>query len=30
MISLQEKKLLHDILNAIDSIDLHLEGRRNF
>lgn len=30
MISLQEKKLLHDILNTIDSIDLHLEERRNF
>ena len=30
MISLQEKKLLYDILNAIISIDMHLEGRRNF
>jgi hypothetical protein len=30
MINLEEKKLLTDILNAIFSIDEHLEHRRNF
>jgi hypothetical protein len=30
MTSLEEKKLLKDILNAIISIDEHLEGRRSF
>jgi uncharacterized protein with HEPN domain len=28
--SLEEKKLLTDIINAVNSIDDHLEGRRNF
>jgi uncharacterized protein with HEPN domain len=30
MTSLEEKKLLKDILNTIISIDEHLEGRRSF
>lgn len=30
MTSVEEKKLLQDILNAITSIDEHLEGRRSF
>lgn len=30
MISLEEKKLLTDIMTSIDAIDEHLEGRRDF